>query len=194
MYRKIGIAAMTLVGLATAAQANTTRFFPAADCGAHTPADDPFLGRFAEGCFNLGIGTTINPATGECSPSVIPILPILGNLSSTVDLESLTVGYTNSSNVQRISCQATVLTTAGTVFASASLDSALASNLTTPATGSLVFTGANLPNNGNSITGVRTQLIGCSVPSRTVNVSGTGCALAATSSAVVDYAVETVNP
>lgn len=192
MHRKIGIAAVALVGLATSAQANTTRFFTGMDCLGHT-AVDSWIGRFTEACFNFAQMSAFDASTGLCGPDVIASFPIIANTSDTVDYESITVNYTSSNTVERISCQALAMNSSGSVFSSPSQDSLLASNLTTPATGSITWTGATLPNAGTAITAVRSQAIFCSIPSRYVLVGGV-CTPASTFTGIVNYAVETVQP
>jgi len=192
MYRKMGIAVMTLAGLAASAQANTTRFFSGSSCLAHLPADNDFLARLTEGCFDNRLIS--QPDANGCAPDMVVALPISGNTSDTVDLESITVNYTNSNVTERISCQALVMNAAGTVFSTPSQVSPLAPSYATPATGSLTWSGSTLPSSGNAITGVRTQTIFCTVPSLFSVDFQFGCRGASSFSGIINYAVETVQP
>jgi hypothetical protein len=199
MYNKMSIAAMTLVGLAASAQANTVRFFSATDCSGNVDGDNSIMARFKEGCFNYYQGPQVpNAGTGLCGPLAIAVLPIIGNNSDTVDYDTLTVNYVNSNIGATINCTAFAVNSAGTAFASTTKSSMFASFPLVPVTGALTWTGSDLPNGGNAIAGVRTQTIFCSIPSRHALVfldPAPGlCASSSSFSAVINYVVDTVQP
>lgn len=198
MYRKMGIAAMTLAGLAgpgASAQANTVRFFSATDCTGNTPADNNILARFKEGCFNYFLGPPLYDfSTNLCGPAATVVLPIIGNTSDSVDFDTITVNYVNGSLTEPISCTAFAVNSSGTVFASATKSSLFASSLTTSVTGAITWTGSSLPSAGNAIPGARIQTILCSVPSRYPQMFDGSCFVSSFFSELTSYVVDTVRP
>ena len=195
MYSKMGIATMALVGLVAPAQANTTRFFSAADCLANASADNSMLARLADGCYNYytGIGG-FNPSTGRCGPAMSVALPITGNTSDTVDFDAITVNYTSGNSSESIDCTAFVVNSAGTTYATGTKSSTLPFGLTNQATGAITWTGTSLPNAGNAISNARSETIFCTVPTRWTLYPEDECFLATFFSVITNYVVETVQP
>jgi hypothetical protein len=193
MYTKMSLVVVALVSMTAPVRANTTRFFSATDCTGNTSVDNSILARFKEGCFNYYQGPAVyDDDTQSCGPRVIAVLPIIGNNNDTVDFDTIVVNYTNGSVLENISCTIFVQNSAGTVYASSSLNSALAPSGTVPVIGALTWTGASLPNGGSSISNVQTQTIFCTIPSKFMGLDGS-CFLAGFSH-ITNYVVDTAQP
>jgi hypothetical protein len=189
MQHKVRLVTTAIIlTVAPLSYANTTRFFSATNCNGRTAADNDLVTRFAEGCFSIYAGP------GDiftCSRFVTVALPITGNNSANVNFDSVTVNFVEASQAESISCTIFVANSTGTMFMSSTLSTVVSGSPTVPVRGTLTWTGASLPNAGNSIANVRTQTIYCDLPGKIFQF-GDSCFGVTNFSGVTSYSVNTV--
>ena len=188
MYQA-AVSSIALLLISGIAQANTTRYFSSSECQEYSPDENGALIRGDGGC-QVYYASNVPPV---CGRTAAVILPISGNLSSTVDFDNIYADYTdgrgNTGSTQAyVDCYVSVVDSSGMNYASSTLTSSNGAGQFQWGGG-----GGTLPNSGSSISNVRRQHFVCHVPSAYYH-NGVSCVPDNGSSLLRAYWTDTVNP
>lgn len=174
-----------------AASADTVREFTGTNCLGYGTLENVNLARLNSGCTNVD-----NEAYPVCGQSMVAILPISGNLSTTETYNDIKVNFVNNSTSIGLDCTVAVVNSAGTTYSSSTLTN------TTNGVGQFHWNNSDTSHvtpNGNgtthtasAISGILTQHIYCHIPPQMAKI-GSNCE-PSLYAWITNYEVSTTNP